>query len=450
MNFNVDSTTLYADLMSASGFVWGFVGVLISFFFMMRLLVITEADAKLPLVVGWLLRFLFCLFNTLVLTFSVDAFEFEAYVLSQFPIGDIMAEFGVNSGFYTWFCAVIYHLLGRSPLLLQALNIIFWTIAQHYMVKTARILGAKHNIGVLAWTYALFPAAIFFSTVILREAICIAGIVAGTYFWAYASKNGSIFGYLLSLALFTLAAICHYGCVFLILGVGVIPFLPRKGSAKQSGGFRVFILVASLGVLTSLTFGGMFSALAPALNPETVSVARLGGVVEDGYERGRSDYMDKATATSTANLFWTVPLRILYFMFAPLPWMVQRVSDAAALLDSFIYVVIAFVIFKNRNKIYRNHSAFSALFSTLMAVIVFSFGTLNFGTAMRHRAKFLPVLAAVAIFGYGGGPKGRLVGMPSNRLQLQGGQRSHGKRRETAIAWRPALGALQKNPNILL
>ena len=66
--------------------------------------------------------------------------------------------------------------------------------------------------------------------------------------------------------------------------------------------------------------------------------------------------------------------------------------------DSLVYVVLAVLMF--RPPLMGKAMQLKRLlgYSVLLMTFVFAFGTTNAGTAVRHRAKFLPVLVLVAAY----------------------------------------------------
>ena len=101
------------------------------------------------------------------------------------------------------------------------------------------------------------------------------------------------------------------------------------------------------------------------------------------------------------------PVRVISFIFAPLPWMWRGVSDIVAFFGSALFYIYVFVLVikalkagKGKNKPDNIWGFFIVLVITwLIASLMFGWGVSNTGTALRHREKFTyicVVLFAVA------------------------------------------------------
>jgi len=58
------------------------------------------------------------------------------------------------------------------------------------------------------------------------------------------------------------------------------------------------------------------------------------------------------------------------------------------LFDGIIYMYLSFLILRNIKSIWRDPATRIILIILLFYIIVFGFGVGNFGTGIRHRAKF--------------------------------------------------------------
>jgi hypothetical protein len=93
-----------------------------------------------------------------------------------------------------------------------------------------------------------------------------------------------------------------------------------------------------------------------------------------------------------ASLFWTVPLRVFYFIASPLPWDVKSAEHLIGAFDAALYTSLVIVMLVNFKSIRQNRLAFLMFLLFLFLLVGFSLGTGNFGTAVRHRFKLLPLL----------------------------------------------------------
>jgi hypothetical protein len=350
-----------------------------------------------PLLVGWSVRALFCIYNTYFSTFNVDGFEGWAADLASGSFAELFGDFW-NVNAYTAFCAVVYKLGGRNPMLIQDINIGMWVAFTSCLPKITALLGMPRAARPVCWLCALLPASVFFSTVILRESFCTVGVVYGCYHLLRAHQETRVGDYLLATLWFTLATFIHYGCVALLLALAVTAIL--SGRTRASAGKKIWFsggaVVVAAGLLLGLFQFGLIDRLAPRFASEDMSVDVVGGVMDQNYDRGRTDYMSGLEATSAGGLTWTAPIRFVLFLVTPFPWMIRKVIDMVAFADAIAYIVAIYWMIRARKHVHRHPGMSSVMLCCGLGLFVFAMGTYNFGTAVRHRAKFFPVVMALA------------------------------------------------------
>jgi len=114
-------------------------------------------------------------------------------------------------------------------------------------------------------------------------------------------------------------------------------------------------------------------------------------------QRGEAQYPSLLSITGPSDvLVKTVP-RAIYFLFSPFPWDVSSPVHAIALLDSFIYIYLFYLVHKSWN-IMRNRNTLLFIILIAPVVVAFSIGVSNFGSAMRHRAKIASLIICLVPF----------------------------------------------------
>jgi len=113
---------------------------------------------------------------------------------------------------------------------------------------------------------------------------------------------------------------------------------------------------------------------------------------------GRTHYLHGLVPESYFDLVWQTPVRVIFFMFTPFPWMIENLSDALGFLDACIYLLLAFYSFKGIKKLFRTKKVETACIVFLLFGIVamYAWGVVNYGTAWRHRAKLAPFMIVIA------------------------------------------------------
>jgi len=134
----------------------------------------------------------------------------------------------------------------------------------------------------------------------------------------------------------TLAA--HVGCGFLLVAVGLLPILTRKGSRAHRLSGRAFVilmsvLLAAAWVMTALRFNAYFAALSATATMTVFSGTRV-------LRRKRPDLDPRQRATA---LDWAVTLGVVAIGAWILALILQgRVGDKAAVSGALVYACFTY------------------------------------------------------------------------------------------------------------
>lgn len=118
-------------------------------------------------------------------------------------------------------------------------------------------------------------------------------------------------------------------------------------------------------------------------------------------EGGSSDYLTWLDLSSPSRILLFLPLKAIYFLYSPIIIDWRGLNDIAAfVLDSSVYIAISWILLSRKVGVpqYRLLKRY-LLISIIVTTVMFSFGTSNTGTAIRHRAKicfFMLIAASVS------------------------------------------------------
>lgn len=363
------------------------------------------------LLVAFMLRSFFSVFNAYILPLpdsTADARTFERVAWEWSQGGFIHAVHqitGPDSYFISWIISVLYAATDRSLLMAQSVSMLFGmgtVLLGSLLAKELWGLGASIKAG---WMLACFPTLILYSALVMREAyIWFFVLVAfsGVVLWA---KRGNLRYIFLALSGFIGAAFFHgamfVGAVFFMLYLGGHALKKLLFSLSRLR-VHLFSLLLVGGVVVAL-FGYVASGISlPKIGSfqQAMSEEQIIRIVESrtlgsGGEGGAL-YPEWTQPTSTAEVFTKAPVRMAYFLFSPFPWDVRNPAHLIGLFDGLLYVLLVFILWRNRRAIWANPAARAMLFIMLGYVLVFSFGVGNFGTGLRHRAKFVAGLIILA------------------------------------------------------
>ena len=301
--------------------------------------------------------------------------------------------------FYKFFIAFMYALFDRSPLMVKGINVLLGTLMVKTTWQLSVLLGRDERRGrVVAWLMALCPSLIYFSSVLLREvAVAYPLLLSIVYLtrWYEERKNWQI---LAAIAALIISMIFHSGSVAVLL-FGGIWLVGNWFRSIVAGHFRHLgrnTLALALGVAV------VIAVLASGFGLDKFNGLEAGGVDtlttrQEGFAHGRTAYLEDLHAGSPLDLVWQAPIRIVYFLFAPFPWMLSSGSDLFGVLDSLLFAALVVQALRHRRDLVRAPRIMVVLGVFSAMAMVFAIGVSNYGTALRHRNKMLPLLIAAVI-----------------------------------------------------
>jgi hypothetical protein len=300
---------------------------------------------------------------------------------------------------YIWMMSVVYVVFGRSPLLIQSGNVLLGTLMIAAVWRLAGQLSTDATTARrAAWLTAVFPSLVFFSSVLLREVVVSYPLVLSVLFlvrW-YRERQArlavaALAGLLVSMAF-------HSGglAVLLFAGVWLIGSWLKALFSGQFAhlGRNTLALIAGLAVVALVLGSGFGQQKFTGLESGDLAVLNER---QEGFAHGRTAYLEDLRATSTSDLIWQTPIRLTYFLFAPFPWMMETGSDAFGVLDSLLFVTLVAWAFHNRKAVSSVPLRVLTLGVFGALAVVFALGVSNYGTALRHRNKMLPLLIAATV-----------------------------------------------------
>jgi len=306
---------------------------------------------------------------------------------------DLQSGQGLYQSIMTW----LYWLFGPSRLMIQGINVLFGTLVIYNVWQIAELIW-KDSRGSqrAAWLTAVFPSLVLYSAVLLREVAVAYPLSLGVLFVVRWMLDRRAIHIVKAAAALLVAMAFHSGAVGLLFAVAfwvvgswlkaiitrnMVGFGRKTAAMVLASGAIVFVLVSGYGM-------DKFS------NVDAGDVQSL-QTQQDYYTRGRTEYLGDLRADDSVDLAVQSPLRLVYFLFAPFPWMLSSIRDVFGLLDSGLFFWLIWRLFRKRKAVAENPRALVVLAVFGAMALVFALGVSNYGTAMRHRDKMLPLLIGV-------------------------------------------------------
>ena len=360
-----------------------------------------------------------------------DATNFDEIAKTISKNMNILLENNIYGGMYSKFLGVIYYCFGNARLFSESINVIFSfeTMYLIYTVINKRIFKNDKVKLLLELFVSFFPLTIIFSVCLMREAVTIFLITLSLkYCIDYLEKN-KFYQIFISFCSIMIATMLHSGNIFIIIGYVLVfsfyNFKEKKVKLKIKS-FVIFII--TIGIIVSIIFlfpNIFFTKFAIEMrsnekkqeneihlseNIEQENIEYTGfkknlknnpvtrAIEKEG--RGNSVYIGKRTVNNIGDFILYSCEKVIYFMFAPMPWNWRGIFDFIVFFsDSCIYLICIISILYKIPKLGKNKCilVLFLLIGIILTIALYSIGTSNAGTALRHRHKFLYYLIIMSV-----------------------------------------------------
>ncbi len=380
------------------------------------LIVLIVAQIKPPiakiLYVALFLRILVIFLNQNIITVpdgfgDAGRFEVRAYELSRSGFLNTLTNFpGFSSFFISWVIAILYSLFGQSELMGQSISLFFGMGSVYLGWLLTKKVWNQRVANKAGWFLALFPTLILYSCLILREAYVVFFLLIalnGIVDWTRAKNLKSLIFVIMG---FIGATFFHGGMIFGLIVFFIIIFLQSKSIRivyinliNLKINLKSLVVLMCLIIIANMTLVGEINI--PKIGPvgSLTDLDRKADVILDqikNVNKGTAKYPSWAVPDSKIEILYKTPLRIVYFVFSPFPWDIKKLNHLPGLLDGFLYIFLSYLIYQNRKIILADPSLKIILIILFTYIMIYGIGSGNFGTSIRHRAKFAVMFILLA------------------------------------------------------
>ena len=331
---------------------------------------------------------------------DAENFEDTAWRYAQNGFFNVLGYFtGPDPFFISWIIAVPYSLMDRSELMAQSISLLFGLGSVVLGWLVANKIWNKDISNKVGWAIALFPTLILYSVLTLREVYVVFFLLMALYYIVIWTKTDSLASIILAMIGF-FGATCFHGAMF-VGGIVFLAIVVLSNIKKLFKSFRNFKLNYKILILILLIISsGLYvsdNVYIPYL--ETFNYATDFKVLLHKTQintSGAASWPEWTIMISPMEIIYKLPVRSLYFVFAPFPWQVTEFRFFVGMFDAVLYMYLSFLIFKNRKNIWKDPALRIILIILVFYILVFAIGVGNFGTGIRHRSKFTVLFILLA------------------------------------------------------
>jgi len=314
---------------------------------------------------------------------------------------------------YSDFLGLIYMLTTDSIFLGSLLSVVAWAASAIVLARTMRLLSISRWGQVEAMLiYALLPSSIIYTSVTLREAYEMLFINLAIYaaLQIYRGVNWKYWpGFALAIAGVGVlhGALLAFG-MLMVIALGTVMAL--RSCRVVSPSRVAMIAVAGLGL--SLLGFWWFTSVSYNLRhslPATVEIHRRATLAG-----ARSEYIEGVSLNGMPALIAYLPVALFQYLFEPMPWHVSALVDLELVAENLLRAYLLWRIVKGLRYLpaERRSLVWVVVFFYLVLELIWSMGTVNWGTAARHH---LPGLGLLLVAAY-------VHSRPSRRTWERGGE----------------------------
>ena len=358
---------------------------------------------QVPLACGLLLRVFLLLYdlytdNPLHLPHVGGALSSDPLRFYNTAIESAQGYKTVYGGFFSRFLGFFFRVMTPSRLLAEYIVLLF-SIAT--ILAFANILleinVSQHRKVLSVYLISLLPNYAFMSAILRRETVISFFVsLSILYFIKWLKGDSTENNYILAFVFALVASLFHAGTGLIIASYiffRIIYSPKRKTFTLDPENLIIAVFFVGIAMFLYGRFGTvLFNKIEKRLSSGNLVTTR-----DDGGS-SYAKYVGDARTPIRMIVFF-IP-RLLYFMFSPFPWQWRGISDIISFsLSSFVYLLIilrAFKYIRYAKKDDENRLLLVALlFVLLLSAAFFSWGVSNTGTAIRHRDKFIAIIATL-------------------------------------------------------
>lgn len=326
-----------------------------------------------------------------------DSLSYEKYgweYAQAWKAGDKNFIVGAAYYYYSALIGACYYFFGRFTIVAQFVNVFLGTLLVYLVYRSTFLLwGSVRTARMAAIISAFFPTLLFFSAILLREMMIIFFLLSSYFYLLLWLRKSKSYWLVISFASLVIASLLH-GALIIIGAVHILLFIIYKPAEKKfKMTFKQIIIAMVILAFSVLVIEDLIIYQVPANIIDLFSLEYLQSNLISR-SPGRTNYLEGFIPGSYFDLLWHSPIRIAYLLFAPFPWMLSTASDLLFLFDALLYLILFIFCLKGLRKSLKNNliAVMSLVVFLFITVMIYSWGTVNYGTAWRHRAKIFPLL----------------------------------------------------------
>lgn len=301
---------------------------------------------------------------------------------------------------YERLCALAYHAFEVDQKYMYYISFIAAEVCFFYIYRTAMLISGDYSTS--SWTSLVFyltPIEMIYSVDFLREMVIQMILIISFFHFIQYLLYGKHSELLIAVFLTIVLTIFHSGMVGVLIGyITVVMLYDRTTNYIRFSPVRILSVLMIVFILYNSPAWSIVAARFSNVDNIEALLERVDGAVANTTYIG--------SPSSMSQLIMQIPVRFVYYLTSPLPWQARSGGGLVAmLLDATVRWV---VMFRTIELLYNQKMRYSitpddmvvlraCVIIVVFTTLIFSWGTNNYGTAMRHRTSLYPIEVLIYI-----------------------------------------------------
>ena len=305
---------------------------------------------------------------------TTDAQRFhELSVETANALPDVLLEH--FTGFYSQVLGVIYYIFGPYQFWGHFLNISFVMLAATKLLDIADLMKLTlTNKKIMSFIWMFAPIPFLMSYALLREGSMYYFVVLSIYYFLKWTKDYRLFNIVMAVLSVYIGSKYHEGLIAVAVPyLYAFIFYDRQKNKIKMNGLNIACLTTAFILFLAFIGSEAGQEYIEKTNAET---------------GGGSAYLTNLKVETPIEFLFAGPIKAVFLVYSPMPWLVRNPMDIITLLlDSSLWIYTTYLFVKNYKTIDSRYKLL--MLCIILGGFVYGMGTLNTGTAIRHRNKLM-------------------------------------------------------------
>ena len=305
---------------------------------------------------------------------TTDAQRFhEISVETANALPDVLLEH--FTGFYSQVLGVIYYIFGPYQFWGHFLNISFVMLAATKLLDIADLMKLTlTNKKIMSFIWMFAPIPFLMSYALLREGSMYYFVVLSIYYFLKWMKDYRLFNIVMAVLSVYIGSKYHEGLIAVAVPyLYAFIFYDRQKNKIKMNGLNIACLTTAFILFLAFIGSEAGQEYIEKTNAET---------------GGGSAYLTNLKVETPIEFLFAGPIKAVFLVYSPMPWLVRNPMDIITLLlDSSLWIYTTYSFVKNYKTIDSRYKLL--MLCIILGGFVYGMGTLNTGTAIRHRNKLM-------------------------------------------------------------